>query len=113
MPTTLDFDITKKAVEEKLPGYQNAASPTAGFGKLLGGLMSMVMVVGAILVFFYLIWGAIDWITSGGDKGKIESARHKITQAVIGLIVLASTTAIFIIVQSFLDICVLSFGGKC
>ncbi len=80
--------------------------PGAGFfsdiGVLINGLLSFVMVIAALLVFMYLIWGGIEWITSGGDKGKTESARNKITSAVIGLIVLAASYAILLLVLNFL-----------
>jgi len=72
------------------------------FGGLMNGIISFVMVLAAILVFFYLIWGGIEWITSGGDKGKTESARSKITSAVIGLIVIAASYAILTLVLNFL-----------
>ncbi len=81
-------------------------NPGQGFfddvGVLINGLLSFVMVLAALLVFMYLIWGGIEWITSGGDKGKTESARNKITSAVIGLIVLAASYAILLLVLSFL-----------
>ena len=69
--------------------------------------------IGALIVLIYFAWGSIEWITSGGDKGKVEAARTKITTAVMGLIVLASSTAILTLVQRFLGICFLNFGGKC
>lgn len=72
------------------------------FGSLLSGVLTIVMIIAALLVFFYLILGGIEWITSGGDKGKTESARNKITAAVIGLIVLAASYAILNLALSFL-----------
>ncbi len=54
-------------------------------------LWRVVISLGSILVMVYFIWGSIDWITSGGDKGKVETARTKITSAVIGLIILVSS----------------------
>ena len=72
-------------------------------GSLINKLLNFVMVLGALLVFMYLIWGGIEWITSGGDKGKTEAARGKITAAVIGLIVLAASWAILGLVLNFLD----------
>ena len=81
-------------------------NPGAGFagnvGSLINGVLSFVMVVAALLVFLYLIWGGIEWITSGGDKTKTESARSKITAAVIGLVVLAASYAILLIALQFL-----------
>jgi len=73
-------------------------------GVLITKILNFVMVLGALLVFMYLILGGIEWITSGGDKGKTESARNKITAAIIGLIVLASAWAILILVLKFLGI---------
>ncbi|MFH2118378.1 MAG: hypothetical protein ABII10_01430 [Candidatus Paceibacterota bacterium] len=72
------------------------------FGKLLNGILSFVMVIAALMVFMYLIWGGIEWITSGGDKGKTESARNKITSAMIGLIVVAASYAILTLALNFL-----------
>jgi len=54
------------------------------FGNLWGGIMA----VGGILVLVFFIWGAVEWIASGGDKGKVENARNRITQSIVGLIIL-------------------------
>lgn len=72
------------------------------FGSLLNAVLSFVMVIAALLVFLYLIWGGIEWITSGGDKGQTEKARNKITAAVVGLIILAASYAILTLVLRFL-----------
>lgn len=76
-------------------------------------LWNTIIVLGAITVLIFFVWGAVEWITSGGDKSKLESARNKITQALVGLIVLAGTTALFMLLQQFLDICVLRLGTSC
>jgi hypothetical protein len=84
----------------------NAVEPGRGFatdiGTLINAVLSFVMVIAALLVFFYLIWGGIEWITSGGDKGQTEKARNKITAAVIGLVILAASYAILTLVLRFL-----------
>src|SRR5690606_12832044 len=72
------------------------------FTTLLNGLLRIVMIVAALLVFLYLILGAFRWITSGGDKGKTEQARNQITAAVIGLIILAASYAILNLALRFL-----------
>lgn len=50
-------------------------------------VITIAFVVASILALFFLIYGGIRWITSGGDKGKVDEARKTITAAVIGLIV--------------------------
>ncbi len=73
-------------------------------GTLINSLLRIVMVIAALLVFVYLIWGGIEWITSGGDKTKTEGARNKITSAIIGLIVLAASYAILTLALKFIGI---------
>lgn len=86
----------------------SSVDPGPGFasdiGKLINALLQIVMVIAALLVFLYLIWGGIEWISSGGDKGKTESARNKITAAVIGLIILAASYAILTLALKFIGI---------
>lgn len=83
------------------------AAPTGFFtdiGVLINRALQFVLVIAALLVFLYLVWGGIEWITSGGDKGKTESARNKITSAVIGLIVVAASFAILQLALTFLGV---------
>ncbi|OGJ37486.1 MAG: hypothetical protein A2383_00480 [Candidatus Pacebacteria bacterium RIFOXYB1_FULL_39_46] len=103
------INLSGAADQANLPG----SSVKGGFGGFMSTLMSAIMVVAVLVAFIYLLLGALGWITSEGDKSKLESSRNKITQALIGLIVLASTTALFILLQKFLNICILDFGGTC
>ena len=62
-------------------------------------------IIGAgILLLVYLVFGGIEWLTSGGDKAKIESARAKITNALIGVAIIAAAYAVWIIVLTFFGI---------
>jgi len=58
-------------------------------------------VIGVIVFFFMLITGAIQWISSGGDKQAVESARGKVGNALIGLIILFAVFAIIQILNTF------------
>jgi TRAP-type C4-dicarboxylate transport system permease small subunit len=71
-------------------------------GAVFRAVLNFVLVIAVLLVFGYLVLGGIEWITSGGDKSKTESARNKITAAVIGLIILVSAYAILTVVLQFL-----------
>ena len=86
-----------------------AAQSGDTFAIIAGKLLEAVVMVAALTLFVYLIWGGVDWITSGGDKGKVEGARNKITQAIIGMVVLASAVAIFSLIQNFFGFEVLTF----
>ena len=77
-------------------------------GTLIQGAVQGALLIAALLVFAYLIWGGIQWITSGGDKGKTQEARDRITAALVGLAVVASAWAVMLIIQYFFGISVLS-----
>jgi len=47
--------------------------------------------IGSLAVILFFLLGAFGWITAGGEKGKIEEARNKMTNAVIGLVLLVSS----------------------
>lgn len=71
-------------------------------GSVINAILSVVMLLAALLVFMQLILGGIFWITAGGDKGKTEAARQRITSALLGLVVLSATYAIFNLALNFL-----------
>ncbi|MCD8484395.1 hypothetical protein LRY65_00855 [Candidatus Woesebacteria bacterium] len=79
-------------------------------GRLLSSAIGAALLISAILVFGYLILGGIQWITSGGDKGKTESARNKITAALVGLAIVASSYAIMQIIAYFFGINIFGSG---
>lgn len=78
-------------------------------GSLISAIVGTLLIISALLAFFYLILGGIQWITSGGDKAGMEAARNKITHAIVGLIIVGAAWAVMILVQNFLGITII--GG--
>ncbi len=107
------LDIAQEAVDRNVPGTSgfDTSNHGAGFGAWLSSLMSLAMALASLLVLFYLLWGAFEWITSSGDKGKLEKARQRMTGAVTGMIVLSAVTSLFILIQQFLGIQIFTFVG--
>ena len=69
---------------------------------LINAVLSFVMVIVVLLVFFQLIMAGFYWITSGGDKTKTESARNRIVSTVMGLLIVSASYAILILLLNFL-----------
>ncbi|OGV97156.1 hypothetical protein A2W24_00420 [Microgenomates group bacterium RBG_16_45_19] len=80
-------------------------------GLLISRAVSVALMVAAIAVFVFLVWGGVQWITSGGDKGKVEEARGRITNALIGLAIVAAAWAIMNLVSYFFGVDVLGPGA--
>jgi len=94
---------------ESIP--QGATLVGSSMSQLIVTLVDGAILVGAILLLLYLILGGIQWITAGGDKSKVESAREKIIQSVIGFIVLVAVYTLFTFMLNVLDIDLGQGGG--
>lgn len=87
----------------------NPALPFAGqgsgeliIGNLISVLVSLFMTVGFVFALFHLMFGAIRWVTASGDKAALQNAQDRMTQAVVGLILLVAVWAIMQLVSTIL-----------
>lgn len=67
---------------------------------VLVNIIALFFTVGGLGVLIYFVWGATDWILSGGDKEKVAGARKKMTNAIIGLVLLSLSYVIINLVGS-------------
>jgi hypothetical protein len=106
------MDQVRKLLSLTIPGTNgqpveikppNSDIPTGSFtsgeanGFLRDGIIT-AMVLGSLLALGFLIWGGISWITSGGDKTKIQAARNKLLYAIVGLVIIFLSVFIISIV---------------
>ena len=78
-------------------------------GKVIGAVLVTMFLISGLLLFIFLVWGGIDWISSGGDAGKAQQARDKITQALVGLAIVAVAYALAVIISNWLGLGFLNF----
>lgn len=96
------FDI---AVPSSVPQpVSNAAEAGKSTQNVLNTIITLIFVVGMLGTLLYTLWGAVEWITSGGDKEKVGNARKKITTALIGLVVMAMAFVIVTLVGKLIGI---------
>jgi len=65
---------------------------------VITNIITIFYTVGGLGVIIYFVWGSVDWILSGGDKEKIAGARKKMTNAIIGLVLLSLSYVIINII---------------
>lgn len=58
-------------------------------GDFISTLVNVVTVVAGLAFLLYFSIGGLKWITSSGEKARAEEAKTELTQAAIGLIVVA------------------------
>lgn len=75
---------------------------TTSLNTIIRNATSIVFALAALLVLVMLIWGAVSWILSGGDKDRVGNARKMIVNALIGLALLGLAFVIVRIVGGIL-----------
>jgi len=63
-------------------------------GDILTFAIRAFFVIAGLAALFYLLLGALGWVTSGGDKDAVTAARDKIQAAVVGMILIVGVLAI-------------------
>lgn len=79
----------------------------SGLFDLLSSIFKLAGVVAGIFFIVQLILAGYGYISSNGDPKKTEAAWAKITQSLIGLVIVASAFVIASIVGAFLNINIL------
>lgn len=80
------------------------------FGDIISRLITIALVVAAIVFIFFLIIGGIRWITSSGDKARLEGAKGTITNAIIGIIIVFSVFAVAMLIEGFFNVKILQIN---
>ena len=78
-------------------------------GDLISAGIGSAFLISFLLVFVMLVWGGIQWVTSGGDKENTQKARDRITHALVGVAIIAGAWALMKVVEFFFGISIL--GG--
>ncbi|MBM3283188.1 hypothetical protein FJY90_02945 [Candidatus Gottesmanbacteria bacterium] len=55
---------------------------------LVNNAVPYVFSISGIVLLLYLVWGGFNYLTSMGDPKKAESAKGKITNAIIGFVII-------------------------
>ena len=106
----LTLDFQKAATTIGLPGATTDA-PNVAFGTLIGTVLGIIMVIALLILLLYLILGALEWMASAGETSKLQSARNRMMHAVIGIIILSSVLAVFMLVQYVMGVEFINFKG--
>lgn len=57
-------------------------------GGIISALIPYLFVFAGLLLFAYLIWGGFSFLTSGGEPKAMEQAKGKVTNAIVGFIII-------------------------
>jgi hypothetical protein len=72
--------------------------------KFFPNLLQIALILGAIAAFVWLIWGAINYIISGGNQERTKTAKSQIGDALAGLAILAAVWVLWRLITYFLGL---------
>ena len=84
--------ITNPALDPSIAG--TGADAATSFGNLISTVIGGIIFAALLASIIFFLMGGFMWITAGGDKQRLETARDRIVNAIIGLIVTGSAWAI-------------------
>jgi hypothetical protein len=62
---------------------------TAGVNKLVGTIVDILSWIVGVLAVIMVIFAGFQYVSSGGDAGKVSNAKNTLIYAIIGLVVVA------------------------
>jgi hypothetical protein len=100
-----------------IPGGQNIQPPSdipsGGLNvvaKVFRNSYSIMIIIVIVLALIFIVLGGIQWITSEGDKTKLDAARKKLTWSIIGLLVAFSAFFIVSLLGYFFNVNLFNFS---
>lgn len=98
--TTLIPKVHAAITNTAIPGGESPDSAPGQFAITMATLWQTIIIVGGLAFLLYFLWGGLNWIMAGGDKGKLDESRAKITQGLVGLALLAASYVIVKFIES-------------
>lgn len=77
---------------------ESGQDPITGSDGIFSRITRLIALIGGIIAVIMIIIGGFLYVTSGGDSGKIKTARDTIIYATIGLVVIALAQSIIVFI---------------
>lgn len=77
--------------------------------QIIKNALSIFITAGVAISLIFVVWAGVRWITSGGDKQKLASARAQLTWAIIGLIIIFLSFFIINLISYVFNVKLLDF----
>ena len=87
---------------DKALGYEDIG--VKDIPTLLSAIFTSAVVLAVILVFFMLVQGGYGYLMAGGDKAKVEEARTRMSNALIGLTIVAASFVTITLIGRFFGV---------
>jgi hypothetical protein len=80
------------------------------FETLISNVLGLLTILAGLYFFFQIILAGYNWISAGGDKQAVQNAQKKVSNAVLGLIIIVLAYVITGVLSRFLGLNILFIG---
>ncbi len=87
-----------KRLNDMQPATGYAAATEYSIAEIVGYIVNSVVVILGMIFTGLIVYAGYNWMTAAGDEGKVRKAGDTIRQAIIGLIILAGSWAIYLFI---------------
>ncbi len=95
------------------PFITKGGNGVGGISLFLNNFIQLIYILASVVFVIMIVWGGVEWVLSGGDKEKISGAQKRITNAIIGITILATAFAIIKVVGTFTGFTFFESTPKC
>lgn len=74
----------------------------------ISNVIGVLTVFATIFFVVYFLIAALSWVTSGGDSGKLQTARERMLHGVLGLIIVVAAYGIIGLIGSIIGFDILN-----
>ncbi|MEI6835253.1 MAG: hypothetical protein WCK59_00240 [Candidatus Falkowbacteria bacterium] len=92
--------LTRLNAAAQVNGPYSAAADEFTLAKILGLVISVALSILGIIFIFIVIIAGYKWMTAQGNEAEVTKAKDSMTRAVIGLIVVLSSYAVWAFIKS-------------
>lgn len=75
-----------------------------GITGMVSSIIGIMTIAAGIWFLFQFIIGGFNWINAGGDKAKLQTSKDRLTNSMIGLIVVSAGWAVLALAGTFLNV---------
>lgn len=79
-------------------------SALAIFAQTISAIIGVLTTAAGLWFIFQIIMGAVGWLSAGSDKQALDNAKKRLTNAIVGLLIVVASFALIGIVGLFLGI---------
>jgi hypothetical protein len=83
-------------------GYVTDNGSNSNLFALIGNVINIVLGILGVVFVILMVYAGYNWLTAMGDQAKVEKAKDTIWRAVIGLIIVVGSYAIWSLVAQVL-----------